>query len=150
MSTATAQGPVGIVNLILRWDTAGVRFGPAYTEALGRVYCYMPENDCMSEELAWGMANVVTSYEVRPVSERSDSAVVEVVFSQVGVVDPSGFTENVASARDTVWFRRIDGRWRIVNVESQIQPHLSRAAAYREWSVAVPDSVVLKAQLGSM
>jgi hypothetical protein len=149
MAMSMSKGPTEILQLLLGWDTAGVRFEEGQMKALKKLYCYLPDEECMSEEPGWDMANVLVSYEITPILERQDSGVFEIAFDQIGSVDAGGFSTAIVSARDTVHFKRLGGQWRIVGVESQMMPHLSKAAAYRRWSKAVPDSAALKAQLGS-
>jgi hypothetical protein len=148
MVRASAEGPIQILQLLTRWDTAGLRFDSAYARATGRVYCFIPKEQCLSEEPGWDLANVVTSYAIKPVFEGPDSAVFEISFEELGTVDRGGFSQSDSISRNTVWFKQINSEWRIVSVESQMPPHLSKSAAYRLWSKAVPDSIRLKSQVG--
>jgi hypothetical protein len=147
MAEALSRGPGQATHFLVHWDMAGVRFDSAYVEAVRQLYCFIPEEDCRSEEPGWDFANVVTSYEIKTVLQAEDSAIFEIAFQQVGRIDQDGFTRVDSTARDTVRFKRIKSRWRIVGVDSQLEPHLSKASTYRLWSKAVADSSKLRSEL---
>jgi hypothetical protein len=44
------------------------------------------------------------------------------------------------TAPDTLWLKKMDGRWRIVGVESQLEPHLSPGVALRRYARDAADS----------
>jgi hypothetical protein len=145
---AMAAGPEDVVRLLLAWDTAGSRFEPEHSEALDRIYCYIPEENCMSEEPGWDVADVVRGYSIRSFLATPDSAVVEVSFDRLGYISLDGFVKDTVTQVHTLWLKSLNGDWRIVNVESQMGPHLSRSVAYRKWAGAVSDSAALAAKLG--
>lgn len=145
---ATAAGPAAVVNLVLEWDTAGLRFDERHAEALGRVNCYILEEDCLSTEPGWDMITAVRGYEVQAIHEDADSAVYAIRFDEIGTLSGETMKATSGTQPDTLWLKRINGMWRIVSVESQMGPHLSPTAAFRMQAGLVSDTAKLAAWLG--
>jgi hypothetical protein len=135
--------PEDVVRLLLQWDTAGLRLEGLYADALMQLYCYLPEQQCRSDEPAWDFVLVVDGYLLDPVLEATDSAQYVVTFDEVGIVWPDGLEEPAGAALDTLSLKRMDGRWRVVGVTSQMPPHLSRHAVLRTYRGVQPDSAVI-------
>lgn len=135
--------PERILSLLLQWDTAGLRFEDPRAEALDSVYCYLPEQDCLSPEPGWDRARIVRGYSFGPAYEDPDSAVFVIDFEGLGWAWSDGLEVDERTESETVWFKRIAGAWRIVGVESQMPPHLSVDAASRGYARTATDSAVL-------
>lgn len=146
--TATKAGPAAVVNLLLEWDTAGLRFDSRYGGALRRMYCYIPDQDCLSPEPGWDMLIAVRGYKIQTIYEGADSAAYAVQFDAIGTLSGESMEAASGTQLDTLWLRRFNGAWRIVGVESQMPPHLSPTAAYRVHARLVSDTAQLAAWLG--
>jgi hypothetical protein len=66
-----------------------------------------------------------------------------ITFDEVGAVWPDRTQEPLGSPPEVLSLKRIDGRWRVVGVESQMPPHLSRDALLRTYRGVLPDSTVI-------
>lgn len=135
--------PEDVARLLLQWDTAGLRFEGPYADALMALYCYQPEQQCRSDEPAWDFVLVVDGYTLDPVLETPDSAQYVITFDEVGAVWPDRTSEPIGSPPETLSLKRMDGRWRVVGLESQMPPHLSRSALLRTYRGVQPDSSVI-------
>lgn len=131
------------LDLLLRWDTAGLRDEPAESAALSRLYCFLPEQGCLSEEPGFDHAIAVRGYMVEPLYETPDSAAYSVVFDEIGVVWPDGLEESQTTEPQRLRFARMAGGWRLVEATPALQPHLSVDAIARRYRGVHPDSGVI-------
>ena len=135
--------PEDVVRLLLQWDTAGLRFDGPYADALAGLYCFQPEQGCVSDEPAWDFAVVVDGYTLDPVVVSADSAQYVATFDEVGAVWPDRLADPIGTPPETLSLRRMDGLWRIVGLGSQMPPHLSRNGVLRTYRGVEPDSAVV-------
>lgn len=131
------------LDLLLQWDTAGLRHAPAEDAALSALYCFLPEQGCLSEEPGWDHAIAVRGYMVEPRYETPDSATFEVVFDEIGVVWPDGMEEAQTIEPQVLRFMWMAGAWRLVEATPDLQPHLSVDAIARRYRGIHPDSGVI-------
>jgi hypothetical protein len=144
MAAAMNAAPDSVLHLLLTWDTAGLRFETEHQKALVRAYCYVPENDCMSEEPGWDVSSLVRGYSVKSLTDEPDSAAFVVTFDHAADVGNEYVDAAGVPAPDTVTFRRMNGQWRLVGVESQMSPHLGLRAALSAYAKTAADSARLK------
>ena len=133
---ASQRGPLDVVRLLARWDTAGktLSYGDDadYDSARDFLICWLPSEQCQTDEPGWDSHSVVSGYTMRLVRQDGDSALVEVKYDKVA--DWSGASHYVVDQqpiRWTVHLERTDARWRVVDPESQKEPFISRDAALR-------------------
>lgn len=142
MRAAMQAGARASLDLLLQWDTAGLRHEPAEDAALAELYCFLPAEGCLSEEPGWDHVVAVRGYQVEPLYETPDSAAYSVVFDEIGVVWPDGVEEPQGLEPPVVRFARVAGAWRLVGAPPQ-PPHLSAAAIARRYRGVQPDSGVI-------
>lgn len=135
--------PEDVVRLMLQWDTAGLRFEDPYEDLLTRLYCYIPEQNCRSDEPAWDFAVVVTGFTLDPVLETGDSAQFVATFDELGAVWPDHTQGPLGMPPETLSLKRMDGLWRVVGLGSQMPPHLSPNGLLHKYRGVQPDSAVL-------
>jgi hypothetical protein len=148
MRAAMADSPDKVLRLLLTWDTAGLRFEPSHKEALDSVYCYIPDEGCLSEEPGWDVSTLVRGYVVESLVSNPDTAAFALKFDRVADLTSDGVESVESSGPDTVAFRRIAGKWRIVGVDSQIGPHLGLTAALQRFAKSAVDSASLSNVMG--
>jgi hypothetical protein len=145
---AMKESPDKVLRLLLTWDTAGLRFEPTHMEALDSVYCYIPEDGCFSEEPGWDVSTLVRGYSFEPLVSGPDTAAFALKFDRVADLSSNGVESPNSTEPDTIAFRRIAGKWRIVGVESQISPHLGLSAALQRYAKSRADSASLSKLVG--
>lgn len=131
------------LDLLLQWDTAGLRHEPAEGAALSALYCFLPDQGCLSEEPGWDHAIAVRGYIVEPLYETPDSAAYSVLFDEIGVVWPDGMEEAQTTEPQVLRFTRMAGEWRLVQATPVLPPHLSVDAIARRYRGIHPDSGVI-------
>lgn len=140
---AMQTGPREVVDLLLAWDTAGLRSDPAHAAALAQLWCFQPDADCAGEETGWDFVIAVRGFQVEPEHADADSARFAVVFDQIGVIWPDGMEEPEPARPQAITLRRIDGLWRVVGRASELPPHLAPDAIARQYRGVHPDSAVI-------
>lgn len=143
MREAMQSSARAALDVLLQWDTAGLRDEPAESAALSGLYCLLPEQGCLSEEPGFDHAIAVRGYMVEPLYETPDSAAYSVVFDEIGVVWPDGLEEPTTTAPQLLRFARLAGVWRLVEATPALQPHLSVDAIARRYRGVHPDSGVI-------
>ena len=143
MRDAMQTGARAALDLLLQWDTAGLRDEPAEAAALASLYCFLPAQGCLSEEPGFDHAIAVRGYMVEPLYEAPDSAAYTVVFDEIGVVWPDGLEESQTTEPQRLRFARMAGGWRLVEATPALQPHLSVDAIARRYRGVHPDSGVI-------
>lgn len=143
LAVAQAGPPEDVVRLLFEWDTAGLRFEGPYADALSRLYCFEPEQNCRSDEPAWEFALIVDGYQLDPVLEGEDSAQYVVTFDEIGAAWPDSLADPLGTPPDTLSLKRMDGRWRIVAFSPELPPHLSPNGLLHRYRGLTPDSVVI-------
>ncbi len=149
---AMRKGPLEVVSLYARWDTANKRtnygLDPEYDAALDSMKCFLPEEGCLSEEPGYDEAYLVRGYDVRVLNQTSEAADVEVRWDVVA--RRSGRLESfVGPLADTLRLRIIEGQWRLVGVENQRPPHPSVTHALTQ-AVSTSDSAFARTIAGTI
>jgi hypothetical protein len=144
---ATQKSPNAVIQLFMIWDLAGKRGShgqdKGYDQAYASVVCWIPKEQCQTDEPAYDAAAIIDGYTINDASLHGDSAVVEVVGSRIAEFDGTEIRQNKSSIRWIVTLRRLDGRWRIVSPESQRIPWVSIEAALQRYARTRSDTVAL-------
>ena len=142
---ASQTGPVAVVRFLATRDTAGDRlsfgFNPDADSAYVHLICWIPAENCETDEPGWDTFSVVSGFDIEALWIRGDSAQIEARFPTVAI--GNGLT----ARRDTVRWRpllqREGGRWRVVSPESQKMPLPSIATALRRLARTRADTALL-------
>lgn len=135
-----------VVSLLAAWDTAGLTLDGTSPnrEARDSLLCWVPSENCETDEPGWDQSSIVTGYEIVEVTERGDSASAVVRYEVVGEL--LGW-----QLKDSAWTQmwrpklaRSEGRWFIVDPESQRPPALSLNTTLRVWAKTGADSAAVR------
>ena len=146
---ASRAGPVEVITLLAKWDTAGTRFKAGYVDkVVGSAYlalvCWVPEEHCTTDEPGWDAATIVRSYTIRLLWRRGDSAQVEATYTAVAETgDVPRIIPRASIVRWQPLLLRMERRWRVVDPNSQKHPYESIATALRGWALTKADSAAL-------
>ena len=140
---ASLEGPGAVVDLLLGWDSAGLRSDARYDGAFGVLTCVDPARRCERDEPGFDHVVVVNGYRTEQTLASEDSAQFSVLFDEAGIVWQDGMEDPVGSPPLLLTVRRIDGYWRIVGSSASFAPRLSPDALLRQYSGLHPDSAVL-------
>ena len=133
-----------VVRLLLQWDTTGLRYEAPWADALAQLYCFIPEEQCRSDEPVYEFAVIVEGYTLDPVFLGEDSAQFVVIFDEVGALWPDRTADPLGTAPETLSLKRMAGRWRLVGPDAPMPEHLSRNGVLRRFRGVQPDSVVIE------
>lgn len=140
---AMQTGPRAVIDLLLAWDTAGLRREPAFAAALAQLWCFQRDAGCAGQETGWDFVIAVRGYQVEQEHTGADSARFVVVFDEIGVIWPDGMEAPEPAQPQGISLRLVDGLWRVVGRESELAPHLSVDAIARQYRGVHPDSAVI-------
>ena len=134
---AMKEGPLPLVLLLARWDTAGhwtcSGCEPEYDRARAMMVCWIPDESCLTDEPGWDVTHIVRGYTARLLSRSDTLAQVEVVYDRVAMVSAGRLLESpdhVLTWRATV--QRGPQGWRLVSPSSQKAPCVSIGVALRK------------------